>query len=127
MIVATHFLLVGDETDIPLLRRLLEQLPVNAYGQAFIELTTPALPTSLDAPEGLTVTWLPPSVREPFSRRGDAAASAALAWVAEWLPDETCTHDAPYVMWIGCSTSNVMDRLRGELGDRLERLHLHHR
>ncbi|GAA3029578.1 SIP domain-containing protein [Microbacterium dextranolyticum] len=119
----SHFLIAGDATDLPLLDQLLRRLPVDAYGQVFVEIDAHVQICPLPAPAGLTVHWL--TRDEP--QRGGRAARAVMGWVSEWMPDEASAHDAPYVMWIGCSTSIVMDRLYDRLGDRLEGMHLHHR
>lgn len=122
----THFLIVGDSTDLPLLRHMLGRLPVDAYGQMFIEVATAVQVHDWAGPDGLAVTWLVRERSRRFRPRGEAAAQAMLAWVSEWMPEDQDAHSAPYVMWIGCSMSTVMDRLYRQLGDRLDHLHLHH-
>lgn len=125
--VPAHFLIAGDLSDLPLLRRLLERLPVDAYGQVFIEVSAAFQVIDLPSPPEMTVTWLVGDTSPLSPPRGELAARAVVAWVSEWMPEERDAHTAPYVMWIGCSTSTVMDRLHDRLGDRLDHLHLHHR
>ncbi len=124
--VPAHFLIAGDAGDLPLLERLLSRLPADAYGQVFVEVTTAFQITELPAPVGMTVTWLVDKPATQAEPRGELAARAAVAWVAEWMPESRDAHEAPYVMWIGGTTSIVLDRLHDRLGDRLDRLHLHH-
>ncbi|MBN9178214.1 MAG: SIP domain-containing protein [Microbacterium sp.] len=124
--VPAHFLIAGDAGDLPFLDRLLSRLPSDAYGQVFIEVATAFQITELPAPVGMTVTWLVNNSATRAEPRGELAARAAVAWVAEWMPETQDAHEAPYVMWIGGTTSVVLDRLHDRLGDRLDRLHLHH-
>lgn len=123
----SHFLVAGDGMDLPLLRQLLGRMPADAYGQVFVEVAARFQITPLCAPEGVTVHWLVDESSPLSHTRGERAAKAVMAWVSEWMPEEQGAHTAPYVMWIGCSTSTVMDRLYDRLGDRLDDLHLHHR
>lgn len=125
--VPAHFLLAGDGSDVPMLERLLSRLPSDAYGQTFIEVATAFQITDLPAPPGMTVTWLVNNSATRAQPRGERAARAAVAWVSEWLPEEQDAHAEPYVMWIGCGTSAIMNELADQLGERLDRLHLHHR
>lgn len=123
----SHFLIAGDITDLSLLHQLLGRLPVDAYGQVFVEVAARFQISRLPAPAGLTVHWLVDDASPLTHTRGERAAQAVMAWVSEWMPEETSAHATPYVMWIGCSTSTVMDRLYDRLGDSLDDLHLHHR
>ncbi|WP_336632872.1 MULTISPECIES: SIP domain-containing protein [unclassified Microbacterium] len=123
----SHFLIAGDITDLSLLHQLVGRLPVDAYGQVFIEASDDVQIRPLPAPPGLVVHWLVDDASPLGLPRGERAAQAVMAWVSEWMPEETATHLTPYVMWIGCSTSTVMDQLYDRLGDTLDDLHLHHR
>jgi NADPH-dependent ferric siderophore reductase len=120
-----HFLIVGEAADLPLIRRMLDRLPVDGYGQVFVEVATGYQVTELSAPEGVAVTWLVRNHAGSFRPNGEMAAGAVLAWIAEWMPDED-GNDAPYVIWVGGPTRTVMERLHVEIGDRIHRLHLHH-
>lgn len=79
---AGTLLLAGDETAAPAICAILERLPVDACGQAVIEVpeTGDALPVA--APAGMTVTWLPRTGGGPGSRLVPAVAAIA----AELLP-----------------------------------------
>jgi NADPH-dependent ferric siderophore reductase len=120
-----HFLIVGEAADLPLIRRMLDRLPVDGYGQVFVEVATPFQVADLIAPDDVSVTWLVRNHAGSFRARGELAAGAVLSWISEWMPDED-GNDSPYVMWIGGPTGDVMERLHVEIGDRLGRLHLHH-
>lgn len=55
---ANWYLLTGDETALPAISRILEQLPKEATGAAFIEVDSPADVLLLTHPEGVKVVWL---------------------------------------------------------------------
>src|SRR5690606_4115426 len=56
---ARKLLLVGDETAVPAVSAILEQLPVAAEGTAFLEVPVNADILHLTAPPGVEVVWLP--------------------------------------------------------------------
>lgn len=56
---AGRFLLVGDETALPAICVILEQLPAAARGTAFIEVPHAADAQEVDHPVGVEVVWLP--------------------------------------------------------------------
>jgi NADPH-dependent ferric siderophore reductase len=56
---ATWLGLAGDETAAPAIARILEDLPRDAVGTAFIEVPTSADALPIDAPVGVEVVWLP--------------------------------------------------------------------
>ncbi|WP_110206943.1 siderophore-interacting protein [Nocardioides daejeonensis] len=56
---ARSLLLVGDETAVPAVSAILEQLPANAIGTAFLEVPVSADILHLVAPAGVEVIWLP--------------------------------------------------------------------
>ncbi|MEQ6899198.1 SIP domain-containing protein [Microbacterium sp. KR10-403] len=128
--VAPHYLLVGETSDIPLLRTIVERLPLDAYGQIFVEVIGHGQIQDWDVPENMTLTWLR---RDLSSRayggvalRGEVASRAVMAWVSEWIPERKSARDLPYILWIGCSANDEVDRLYHHLLHRFERLHLHH-
>ena len=55
---ANRYVLAGDMTALPALSAILAQLPGNAKGDAFFEITDPADAQALDAPDGVTIHWL---------------------------------------------------------------------
>lgn len=125
-----HFLLVGDASDIPAIRDILLRLPVDAYGQVFLEVGSVIRIQRLPLPEAMSVTWLRrderSSVVDAVPPRGELVTRAVSAWISEWMPEDLCEHATPYVLWIGCSASERVDRLYEELQTRMPDLHLHH-
>jgi NADPH-dependent ferric siderophore reductase len=56
---ATHLLLVGDETALPAIASILEDLSDDATGSVFVEVPLTEDIQDLRRPPGLSVTWLP--------------------------------------------------------------------
>lgn len=72
-----QLLLVADETGLPAVAAILEQLPAGARGSAVLEVQHPDDRQDLAAPEGMAVTWL---VRtDPLAPTGRAALDAVAA------------------------------------------------
>lgn len=55
---ASFHVLAGDETALPGIARILEMLPADAMGHAFIEVNAKADEQSLQCPSGITIRWL---------------------------------------------------------------------
>ncbi|MGC4807891.1 siderophore-interacting protein [Micromonospora sp. DT233] len=72
---AGRLLLAGDETAVPAICAILERLPLDARGQALLEVPEPADALAVPAPPGVDVAWLP--------RRGGRHGSRLLPAVAE--------------------------------------------
>lgn len=124
---SVHFLLVGDSADLPAMRATMPRLPAGAYGQIFIEVASPVQIQDWATPPGMTLTWL---CRDRgrggrIAPRGERASQAVFAWLAEWMPEDHSHEDLPYVLWIGCSTSERVDLLYEELAARIPESHLH--
>jgi NADPH-dependent ferric siderophore reductase len=111
-------MVAGDSRDLPAIRRILERLPSDSYGQVFIEIVSDVQVTSLEVPPAVSITWLR---RDSFgagyaggtfgSARGETIERAVLAWTSEWLePGCQCGHASFYV-WVGCAMSPSVDRL----------------
>lgn len=67
--------LIGDETAVPGILRILRCLPADAWGEAYLEVPSRADEQAVLAPTGVRVRWL---VREdPQSRPAHAALTAA--------------------------------------------------
>ena len=85
---ATQLLLVGDETALPAIASILEDLPADARGSVFVEVPVAADIQQLRRPAGVTVTWLP---REGGARGAEihgAVLDLLGADVAEPVVDE---------------------------------------
>ena len=89
----------------------------------YLEVASPVQTGPVAAPRDVTVTWLcrdrPLGRPRPMARRGELAARAIEAWVAEWMPEELIDEDDPIMMWIGCRTSPLVSRIYAELSERL--------
>ncbi len=95
---ALWYLLAGDETALPAIARILEELPDDARGTALIEVEDAADELPLQAPPGITVRWL--------HRRG-AAGPLVEAVRSLTLPADTATLFA----WAACEFDDL-GRLR---------------
>ena len=71
---AEALLLVGDETAVPAIAAILEQLDSDAKGAAFLEVPFADDVLTLEHPEGVTVRWLP----RDGAPRGEALHAAVL-------------------------------------------------
>ena len=89
---AERMLLAGDETALPAIARMLEEMPADAVGTAIIEVEDAGEIQSLAHPAGFELVWL--------NREGRAAGTTTLleeAVVALDWPSEAGTS-----VWIGC-------------------------
>lgn len=93
---AEHYVFLADETGLPAVARMLENLPTDAVGQAFIEIADAGEEQDLRAPAGIAVTWLHRGDVAPGSRPLLQETFAALDWPAEgpsvylWVAAEHC-------------------------------------
>ncbi|MFI8006869.1 siderophore-interacting protein [Streptomyces sp. NPDC086010] len=55
---ADWHLLVGDESALPAIAAALEQMPAGARGHAFVEVADASEEQKLEAPDGVSLTWL---------------------------------------------------------------------
>lgn len=69
---ASSLLLVGDETALPAIARILEDLPGDARGAAFVEVPVAEDEQQLRRPAGVTLTWV---AREGRARGVDLSAA----------------------------------------------------
>jgi NADPH-dependent ferric siderophore reductase len=95
-------LLVGDETALPAVSAILEDLPGTARGTVFVEVPEPADIADLHAPLGIGLCWLPrrdaapgarlvPAVREHLGLGGDASVEEGAVDPGLW---ETPTYSS---------------------------------
>lgn len=83
---SSRVLLVGDDSGIDLLCGMLETLPRKARGRAFLEVATAADIRAVDAPGGVTVTWLTrDSRRDGLAMPGELLDRAVRAWLSEMI------------------------------------------
>ena len=88
---ADWHLFAGDEAAIPAISVALEALPADAVGQVFIEVATPDDEVELNAPAGVTVSWVHRGGRAdtvPEDLAGDHAPLIAAVTSARWLPGQ---------------------------------------
>lgn len=119
-----HFLLVGDVGDVATIRDTVAQLPVDAYGQVFLELPDHRHTPILSVPEGVSVTWLVNEAKG--SLPGERAVAAVEAWMSEWVTERSAQPDYPCVLWVGCGRSARMEGLYRSLAARIPHLHVYH-
>lgn len=97
---AEFHVLMGDETGLPGIARILETLDENASGLAFIEIEGPSEIQSLKQPSGVKVRWL--------FREGARAGSTTL--LSEALLSITWPKDLNKVFfWSGCEHSSFRE------------------
>ncbi|WP_291042883.1 SIP domain-containing protein [Herbiconiux sp.] len=115
-------MLAGDTTDLAAIRRILAELPDDAYGQVYLEIVSPIQIRPVPRPDGVALTWLrrdlvPHGLLE-IAPRGELIRSAVIAWVSEWMPETTDGRDDVY-LWVGCTASPRVGTLYRELASRL--------
>lgn len=116
---AEFHVLAGDETALPGIARILEQLPATATGHAFIEVDLPDDELPLSCPGNIAITWL--------HRSGKAAGTTSL------LQDAILTVHWPESLtsaffWGGCehkAFSAIHRHLKKEIGLPRERFVLY--
>ena len=116
-------LLAGDTTDLAAIRRILAELPDDAYGQVYLEIVSPIQIRPIPRPDGVALTWLrrdlvPHGLLE-IAPRGELIRSAVIAWVSEWMPEETTEGRDDIYLWVGCTASPRVGTLYRELASRL--------
>ncbi|OLT55230.1 siderophore-interacting protein [Cellulosimicrobium sp. CUA-896] len=71
-------LLAGDETALPAIAAICEDLPATAWGEVYVEVPHAADARELVAPPGVRVTWLGRDTAEPSTADGTGCAHGAL-------------------------------------------------
>lgn len=102
---ASWVCIAGDHTAVPAITKMLETLPRETVGHAFIEVPGPEEEQPVQAPPGVAVTWM----HTPPSRSTLAEAVKAIAW-----PD----HD-DVAVWVGAESETarvIRSYVRGERG-----------
>jgi NADPH-dependent ferric siderophore reductase len=85
---ATQLLIVGDETALPAIARILEDLPADATGSVFVEVPLSEDIQDLRRLPGISVTWLPRNGRDRGSEIHGAVLDLLGADVIEPVVDE---------------------------------------
>jgi NADPH-dependent ferric siderophore reductase len=110
LVDADWYLFAGDETALPAIARMLECLPAQTRGKAFIEVSDKSEVQQLKFQAGIEVTWL--------HRNGAAAGTTSLlidAVRSTILPDD----ESSVYVWAGCEFATfrqIRSYCRGELG-----------
>ena len=93
---AQRLLLVADETAVPAVSAILEQLPPGARGTAFLEVPVTGDVLDLDPPVGVELVWLPRD-GAPLGERLHAAVADHLG--APALPNEVAADEIDPDLW----------------------------
>lgn len=116
-------LFVGDQNDLPEIRRLTDELPCDAYGHIFVEVASRLQVQRWEPPVGMQVSWLcrdeSGEASSSAPARGELAVRALRAWASEWLPDGCAGTTGPVAMWVGCHASPLVTYEFLELRERL--------
>ncbi|MDI6022349.1 SIP domain-containing protein [Leucobacter sp. UT-8R-CII-1-4] len=106
-------LAAGDIGDLPGLRAWCENLPIDSYGQVFIEVFSPIQIEPIHTPPGVNVTWICRERLRESTRPGigiprcEALATAVDAWLDEWFRVDSCL-TRHFTMWMGARGSSIM-------------------
>lgn len=106
---AQRYVLLGDETSLPAIGRMLESLPADAQGLAVIEVADAGEEQVLTAPAGIAVRWVHRHAVPAGSPSGLEAAFAALDFA----------EDGPETYVWSATEHEVFKRLRASARQRL--------
>lgn len=106
---AREVLLAGDETALPAIARILEDAPRETKGAAYIEIPCPADKQAIDAPSGVSVTWLPRG-KDPH---GSALLRALGVQEYESLTKARSCPSGPELVWETPEFSNFDEPAQG--------------
>ena len=99
---ARTLLIAGDETAVPAMSAILEQLPADARGAVFLEVPEAADALALAAPAGVDVRWL---ARDPGSDAyGRRLVEAVTGWADAWAESNSAAN-APTDATAGSTTN----------------------
>ncbi|MFS0896026.1 siderophore-interacting protein [Mycolicibacterium litorale] len=88
---ADWHLIAGDEAALPAIGAVIEALPADAVGKVFVEVAGPDDEIPLNAPDGVSVSWIYRGGRAdlvPEEAAGDHAPLIAAVKEAAWLPGQ---------------------------------------
>lgn len=89
---ASRYLLIGDETGLPGIARILEGLPNSANGDALIEVSNMSEKQSINAPENIEIHWL---------YRNGAAPGTTTLLIEKLRTLEIAKHSEDLFCWVG--------------------------
>ncbi|NYJ06754.1 siderophore-interacting protein [Petropleomorpha daqingensis] len=123
-----HLLIAGDETAVPAICAIAEQLPADAVGQVFLEVPGNGDVLDVRAPAGVRLTWLPRDARARGELLAAAVTGAALpepvledddTAVLLWdvPPDDVLTARAERYVWLAGEAGVVTGLRRRLLAD----------
>jgi len=113
---ASHYLLIGDETGLPGIARILEGLPATALGDALIEVSDISEKQPINAPAGVQLHWL--------YRNGKAAGTTTLL-LDKLHSLDLCPLKEELFCWVGTEYAGfreIRSYLRREIGIPKSRL-----
>ncbi|GAB3569536.1 siderophore-interacting protein [Spelaeicoccus albus] len=112
----TEVLLAGDETAVPAIAGILDELKPGVHGAAYLEVPTKDDVLPVCPPPGVAVHWLPRTGGQPVGRRlvetitqagfaptpDDGDDDESVLWdVGEW------THESPFVAWLAGEAATI--------------------
>ncbi|MFC9561330.1 siderophore-interacting protein [Agromyces sp. NPDC056965] len=96
---ARTLLIAGDETAVPAVGAILEQLPADARGAVFLEVPEAGDALELPAPAGVDVHWLSrgdtPAAPEAEERYGERLVEAVTEWADAWVEADPAAAAVP--------------------------------
>ncbi|RXZ46541.1 siderophore-interacting protein [Agromyces fucosus] len=97
---ARTLLIAGDETAVPAVGAILEQLPADARGAVFLEVPEAGDVLELRAPSGVAVHWLPRGDAGGGGQAGESQYGARLveavtAWADAWVAADPAAAAVP--------------------------------
>ncbi len=113
---AGRYLLIGDETGLPGIARILEGLPANAIGDALIEVSDISEKQPIKAPAGIEIHWL--------YRNGDAPGTTTLLF-DKLRTRDIAAHSDDLFCWVGTEYAcfrDIRSYLRTNIGIPKSRL-----
>jgi len=90
---SSRYIFAGDETALPAISRMLEELPPNTHALALVEIAADSERQQLALKPGIELHYL--------SRNGRPAGTTELLFDSLRALDEAVWEGAPYV-WVGC-------------------------
>lgn len=106
----THLLLVGDETAVPAIASILDDLAPDVAGRVFLEVPDAGDITDLPAPSGIEILWLPRGHTDPGTRLIPAVRAHFGLDAGDWVDPADVDPD----LWETPTWSSSGDDLDGD-------------